>query len=179
MKIALPGAEDLSEESGDPAAGDRGRSRGSERGEERDMDFIDGPPWGSSSITVSHTFDVDAAVTFLRSQAAALCRALRDADDFHGVAEVLRDHDASHEKWLELAAGVDRTLGHGASDQFATLYALHGRVAGSLEQGLKNLLSPEVAEQVHGDLAERLSEQTEETARRLRGVSTSRSAASI
>lgn len=101
------------------------------------------------------------ATTFLRAQAQWLQRGLNHADDGFAVAIVLGSHDRSHDRWVALIDLVGRTLDTEVSQNLATLYAYFGRVAGSLERGTMNLLSPEVAGSARQLLAQRLTDLTE------------------
>ena len=101
------------------------------------------------------------ATTFLRAQAQWLQRGLTHADDAVAVGIVLGSHDRSHDRWVGVIDLVGRTLGTEVGQHVATLYAYFGRVAGSLERGTMDLLSPEVAASARQLLGHRLTDLTE------------------
>lgn len=106
--------------------------------------------------------DRTAAAMFLRAQASWLRRGLRLVGDAVEVSLVLGTHDASHESWVDLIAAAERALGKDAAQKLSQLYALHGRVAGSLDRGMDLRLDEAVRAQVRRMLADRLTELTEE-----------------
>ncbi|MDP8969087.1 MAG: hypothetical protein M3N52_00960 [Actinomycetota bacterium] len=125
--------------------------------------------WPDSSTEVERRpFDAEAATLFLRAQASWLCRGLRRAGDPIAVRLVLGSHDACHGRWLALIDQVGHSLRPDLAQQLAELYALHGRVAGSLERGVDGRLDPRVADKVRGLLAAQLSQLTEAAIDRLR-----------
>lgn len=109
----------------------------------------------------SHDLDARAASAFLQSQARWLAHALEHVESTEVVDTVLGMHDASHDRWLGLIAGVERTDGDAAADLTA-VYGYHGRVAGSLERGVAEPLGGGVRRRVCTLLARRLDQLTDE-----------------
>lgn len=105
--------------------------------------------------------DGDAAERFLRSQCSWLQKGLHQACDPPEVTRVLSAHDTCHHSWLGLIAAVNEALGDVPARILATLYAFHGRVAGSLERGPDPLLSEEVCADVRALLECRLTTLTD------------------
>lgn len=101
------------------------------------------------------------ANTFVRAQSQWLARGLAHSADRVAVDIVLGAHDRSHERWVLLIHQVDNDLGGDAANEVALLYALLGRIAGSLAQGATELLCPEVAAEFRDLLAQRLADRTE------------------
>jgi hypothetical protein len=113
----------------------------------------------------SGNLDTDAAVLFMRAQAAWLHKGLQHAEDPTAVGIVLGAHDTSHESWLGLIAAVHRSLGAAAASEVSRLYGFCGRVVGCLERGPQHRLEPDVTTQVHRLLANRLTSLTEAAVR--------------
>jgi hypothetical protein len=109
----------------------------------------------------SGTLNTDAAILFMRAQAAWLHKGLQHADDSTAVGIVLGAHDTAHESWLGLIAAVHRCLGDAAAQEIATLYSFCGRVVGCLERGPHERLEADLRTHVHELLASRLESLTD------------------
>lgn len=123
------------------------------------QEFVVPPPRGAPAQR--GTLDCDAAEAFLRSQCAWLREGLQHACEPPEVARVLSRHDTCHHSWLALIAAVGDALGEMPARTVATLYAFHGRVAGSLERGPDPLLSGAVCAEVRALLEAQLTELTD------------------
>lgn len=104
--------------------------------------------------------DLGAAEMFVRAQGSWLARGLARAHDPVAVRLVLSVHDSSHASWLALIAAADRCLGQAAMSGLAALYALHGRVAGVLEQLVDDRLAAVVPTDTCEVLQRHLAEVT-------------------
>lgn len=120
------------------------------------------PPATSTVLADEPHDDTYATVTFLRAQASWLARGLTHGTDPTAVGLVLGAHERAHERWVDLIASLHQRLGADAAQTVATLYAYHGRVAGSLERG-PGFLDPDTAAVVRNYHAERLLQLTEVT----------------
>ena len=112
-------------------------------------------------------FAADAAIaatratTFLRAQAQWLRRGLDNASDRVLVGVVMAAHDRSHDRWVGVIGHVERALGDEAALEVAAVYSYLGRVAGSLDGGALEMLSPDVAASARTMLSQRLTELAE------------------
>lgn len=113
------------------------------------------------------TTDADAAAAFLAEQADCLLTGLAHADDPLAVRAVLHSHDGGHGRWLQLIASA-AVRDPAAAEQLGTLYELHGRVAGCLERGMRQLPAPDLKGHVGALLAGQLRSCTERTVAALR-----------
>lgn len=118
-------------------------------------------PTRAARTTERAPLDRDAAELFVRAQSSWLRQGLARACDPAAVGIVLAAHDASHESWLSLISAVEQRAPGDAARALSTLYAFHGRVAGTLERGPDNRLSAAVAAGVRRLLEERLAELTD------------------
>lgn len=118
------------------------------------------PPCGPPASDRA-ALDREAAARFLRQQCTGLSAGLAQACVPWAAARVLATQDASHPQWLALIAALQAVGDTSAAGLVSTVYAFHGRVAGSLERGPDPRLSEGVCADVRALLASHLHELTE------------------